>query len=987
MPTLSVRIIFFLLSFFYCLPTFSQLGTITFDIQKDKPEKFKSKTLKSETTGDKKFTRTKKLMQNTFTHYNYYFNANNRVNQVLERARMANKDDYTKLLPFYGYTFSATTAQKSELDSAIYKATAGILLHDLRNDWVDNLYLIIGKAYFFKQEFDSASTTFQFINYNLFPRKKKNDTQLIVGTNSNAGGNTISIASKETPTLLNKAFTVPPSRNDALIWQIRTLIEMQEYSESAGLINTLQHDQNFPARLKPELEEMNAYWFYKQKMYDSSATHLAKALAAAEDKDDKARWEFLLAQMYENTGQPAKASNYYSKAIKHTTDPLMDIYANLNNAKMYTTDGGKSFDNSINNLLKMAKRDKYSSYRDIVYYSAGELALEKKDTVTAEAFFKRSLLNNVLNAEYKNRAYLQLADIAFYKKNYKLAYAMYDSLNLTDNVLVERAAEISDLKKALSKIVERKNIIEREDSLQHIALLHESERMAYVQQVLKNIRKQNGLKDEAINNLSSSNIFNTNRNESADIFSQNDTKGEWYFYNPSVKAKGYSEFVSRWGQRSNTDNWRRKAAVQINITSLSAINDNNIAIVKNNASQTGNFNNSFSYDAMISNLPTTPEKLIASNDLIAAALFELGKLYQNSLENYPMAIDTYETSLQRFPARLYAGELYFNLLYCYQKTGNTAKATYYKNLLSSQFNNSKYAQLILNPNTAKQGAIDPVITKKYENIYTLYIEGNFEKAEKEKKIADSMYSNNYWSPQLLYIESVYYIKQRKDSIALNTLQNILTLYPNSILKDKATTMISVLTRRKEIEDYLTNLNISRSKEDSLIAINDKFSAQNKPLSEVKKPVTKGADTSRVVIVQPKIVTPQPIVSGSFSFIETVPHNVLMILNKVDPVYVSEARNAFIRYNREKFSSQNIEIKKDAIDIDRNILIFSQFATAGEALIYADKLKRSAASEVSWLPAAKYSFIIISDANLQVLKTNKDLQGYIKLLNTKYPGNF
>ncbi|MEJ7673913.1 MAG: hypothetical protein WKF59_14745 [Chitinophagaceae bacterium] len=37
------------------------------------------------------------------------------------------------------------------------------------------------------------------------------------------------------------------------------------------------------------------------------------------------------------------------------------------------------------------------------------------------------------------------------------------------------------------------------------------------------------------------------------------------------------------------------------------------------------------------------------------------------------------------------------------------------------------------------------------------------------------------------------------------------------------------------------------------------------------------------------------------------------MDKVDPVYISEARNAFNRYNREKFSEQSIEIAKDVID--------------------------------------------------------------------------
>ncbi|HEV8080785.1 MAG TPA: hypothetical protein VGP43_08740, partial [Chitinophagaceae bacterium] len=140
-----LRSVFTVLFFSYLIPAFSQLGNITFDIQKDKPEKFKNRTLKSETTGDKKFTLKKRISQNTVSHYNYYFNANNKFNEVIEKARTANKDDYGKLLPFYGYSLNTTAAQKTELDSVIYKATAGILLHDLRSDWVDNLYLLIGQ--------------------------------------------------------------------------------------------------------------------------------------------------------------------------------------------------------------------------------------------------------------------------------------------------------------------------------------------------------------------------------------------------------------------------------------------------------------------------------------------------------------------------------------------------------------------------------------------------------------------------------------------------------------------------------------------------------------------------------------------------------------------------------------------------------------------------------------------------------------------------
>jgi hypothetical protein len=57
------------------------------------------------------------------------------------------------------------------------------------------------------------------------------------------------------------------------------------------------------------------------------------------------------------------------------------------------------------------------------------------------------------------------------------------------------------------------------------------------------------------------------------------------------------------------------------------------------------------------------------------------------------------------------------------------------------------------------------------------------------------------------------------------------------------------------------------------------------------------------------------------------------------------------------------------------------------MLYFDKIKKAAPSEVSWLQANKYSFIVISANNLQLLKTNKDMNSYKTLLNNLYPGKF
>ncbi|MEO5648987.1 MAG: tetratricopeptide repeat protein [Ginsengibacter sp.] len=1001
---------------FFCLllpEVYAQAGKITFDLQKDKPQKFKDKTLKSEKTGEKKFTLPRRFAQNTVSHYNYFFNANNKINSVIERARMANKDDYSTLLPFYGYSLANTASQSNELDSVILKATAGILLHDLRSDWVDNFYLLIGKAYYLRNDFDSAAMTFQFINYNLFPRKKKSeDDQLIVGSTDYASNKGISISSKEDRNIIDKVFTRPPSRNDALVWQVRTYIDMDEFSDAAGLINTLKNDAMFPARLVAPLEEMQGYWFFKQKMYDSAVMHMEKALPNAIDMADKARREYLLAQLYELNGKQDIASDYYDKAIRHTTDPLMDIYANLNKAKMLKGNGPDEMAKSINTLLRMARKDKFEPYRDIIFYSAAQLALEIPDTTAAISFYKKSALYNENNLSFKNKSFLKLAEISYLQKNYKNAYAFYDSLQLPDSTLNDITVIIEE-KNALAQIVKHINIIEREDSLQSIAALSAADRDAFLKKLSKKLKKERGVTEEDISYGNSASAYFNAKNPPQDIFSNNDTKGDWYFYNTSVKAKGYTEFKRVWGKRQNVDNWRivsggdqnpvsntrgrnqndpsqKSNLITGDLDPMAPVDTTNMITDMGNPLEDINFQQDVSVQGLLANVPVTKPLMDSSNHKVAISLFQLGKNYQNLLEDYHAAIETYERSLNRFPDSLYQGELYMNLSYCYTKTGNLAKANFYKNLLLKKFAGSQFTQYVLHPERFNPSKKDTAAAKRYNDIYNLFIEGNFSQAINEKLKADSLYGNNYWSPQLLYIESVYYIRERKDSIAISILNQVITQYPTSPLKEKAATMLDVLSRRDSIESYLTHLQIERVKEDSqMVVFDDTKVSRNVQLAtgNIKTQPDATPVTPEKAVINPEKKLPPPVRNATFVFDPNSSQYVVMVLNKVDPVYSSEARNAFTRYNREKFYSLNLQVVKDTLDKERTLLVFSEFINAEAAITYRERIKKDAANEVSWLPADKYSFYIISNTNLELLKENKKLQNYIDLLNEKYPGKF
>ncbi|HYC28898.1 MAG TPA: hypothetical protein VEB42_08780, partial [Chitinophagaceae bacterium] len=139
--------------------------------------------------------------------------------------------------------------------------------------------------------------------------------------------------------------------------------------------------------------------------------------------------------------------------------------------------------------------------------------------------------------------------------------------------------------------------------------------------------------------------------------------------------------------------------------------------------------------------------------------------------------------------------------------------------------------------------------------------------------------------------------------------------------------------------------------------------------------------------EPKAVTP-PVAKSAYTFNAQEPQLVIVVLDKVDPVYVTEARNAFNRYNREKYYTKTIDVVNVPLDDNIKLVVMNNFENASTAIEYVEKTRQVAGSEIiPWMPPGKYTFYIISPANLEVLKTKKDVKEYVKELSTVFPGKF
>ena len=1047
-----------------CLALQAQGGV---DYTLTKPKKFENRTLASESSNDgKKIKKFRRFVQNTITHYNYYFNSNEKIKMILARAKASFKDDYTRLLPFYNYSLDATAAQKRELDSIIYKSTMGILIHDTRSDWVDNLYLLIGRTYYYKKDFDSAFITFQFVNWAFAPKDKEGNDQPI-GSNYNRdeGTSADKVATREHPNIGQKVFSLPPSRNDALIWKARTYIAKDQFAQAAGLIEILLHDPQFPPRLEPSLQEVRALWFYRQNIYDSAAIYLEKALPAAENSEETARWEYLIAQLYERTRDSYHAKMFYERTVKRTYNPILEIYARLNAIRQNRDSSEDYIAHNIAALEKMAHRDRYESYRDIIWFTAAQMELERNNKPGAINDLRQCVKYSAGSTNnQRNKAFLQLANLSFEDKNYRNAKRYYDSLTLTtaDLATLGDVSWLTDRKAALTTLVRQLDIIDRQDSLQRITALPQPQRDAYIRKLVRTLRRQQGLRDEADSNFAG-NAPLTNNNTVPDLFASGGNATDWYFDNPGLKAKGYSDFKTKWGNRTNVDNWRVASLARNNFGPRTG---NRITPdVSDSAGRSLPAGNTIDFKTLLSHLPLTPEKMKTSMDSIEGALFALGRTYQDGIADYPYAINSYDSLLTKFPETRRREESLFNLYYCYLKLGDEENARRVLGLLNQKYPNGAFTARLNNPDSADGGAgsIKVKATEQYEKVYNDFIEGQFGQAIEEKRVADSLYGDRYWTPQLLYIESVYFIRTRQDAQARTVLTGITTKWPKTPMAAKATTLLDVLNRRRQIEDYLTRLQVTRAVDDDTITVapqidtaaqnaanrrprlvrndsnllvknipgakpavagpGDKLKADTASLNKINMDAGRlanlhrlqdslqqallkaSADSLQAAILKRKTDSIAAAVkklqadsiqlaaklhnlNSAFTLTPDQGHSVLMVMDKVDPVYVSEAANAFSRYNTEMYYSKFYKTENASLSDSLKLMIISQFANAGDALDYMKNMKALAPREiVPWLPAGKYSFLIISNSNLGLLLKNKDMNAYKQFVQAAYPGTF
>ncbi|MGB3948418.1 MAG: tetratricopeptide repeat protein, partial [Bacteroidia bacterium] len=606
----------------------------------------------------KKNTAMHRGWHNMNARYNGYFYSREYLKESTKKVEKEYKDDFAKLIPLFVYTTNDNAKNYyADFDKIIKKSSTVIQRHAIINPkskeeianackWIDENYVLIGQAYFYKREFFTALEMFEYVA---------------------------------------KKYPNPEAKYTGLLWSIRANNEIGSFSKSEMAMDDIRSAEDFPVNNKVftrELALVTADYHMKREDYAKAVPHITKAIELTKNKIKKARYLYVLAQLYAKIGDNNKASSYYAQIPKLHPSYDMEFSAKINQARLMDADPTKSKEVK-KQLQRMLKDGKNIEYRDQIYYALAEIAYKEKDIAQALHYLDNSIAESTTNNTQKALSYLRRADIYFEKPNYKAAEANYDS---TMTFLPKDFPDyqfIADRKKSLTALVLNLNVIATEDSLQRMAKMSEKERNNAIDKIIKTIEDEEELKKEqelqAKNNPDPLVQNNPLKNTT-----QTPGNSSWYFYNPTTVTFGVTEFNKKWGPRKLEDNWRRseKSQEMAVVNNDDSYNEEDSVAVKTKIELVAEKNaNKKDRNYYLKKIPLTPEAIEKSNNKIAEAYNNAGTIYKEQLLNNPKSVETFEELLVRFPNNKYKLSSYYQLYRTYLIMGNDSKSDYYKNLL------------------------------------------------------------------------------------------------------------------------------------------------------------------------------------------------------------------------------------------------------------------------------------------------------------------
>lgn len=728
---------------------------------------------------------TNRTYHNINSQFNAWFNGNESLKEGVGLQLDKHKDNYLKVLQVYPIVKKEdATSTSPQTDRAIEKATKVIKKHSMYIKgveyckWIDDSYLMMGKAFYYKQDYENAQKTFNYI------------------INSYKNGDKL---------------------DEAKIWFARSCVKLKEFTRAETVMDELRLKIDKLKKNKSLKRYFNmayADMLIEQEQYLPAVEYVQEAIVLKPKRKEKTRLMYILAQLYQANGNLNSAYDEYAKVIRRSPNYEMSFNAKISMAKCYEGNSVERKEYLIKQLTKMLDDRKNIEYSDQIYYTLAEIALKDENETEAIEYLKKSIETSINNNYQKSASALKLGNLYFYQKNYTPSQQYYDTAitflpkDYPDYKNIKARTEI------LTNLVQNLIIIKTQDSLQQLAKLPENERMKIIDQIIEDyiIAEQKRQQEEA------------ERKQLLESLTENQTntqEGGWYFYNTATLKFGYADFEKKWGKRKLEDNWRRSVKDLV-LFEEKPDEDEEADSNKTKENTTQKPFNPRDRNSYLKDIPLTPELIAKSNDKIANALFNVGFIYKEDLNENQQSCNAFDTLYNRYPQfKKILPALYQNYQN-YLQANNLKRAEEIKQIIIKNYPNSYYAEILKDPNylliiseKEKEGE------KFYTNAFLNYSNKEYDSVVVKNKIAHQNYPKN---KKLLakfdYIKAISIgILFGNDSLK-NELNYIIKTYPDTEIKELA----------QYILDNIANYNKAVNNNDSVVfknvAVEEKFIVNN-----------------------------------------------------------------------------------------------------------------------------------------------------------------
>lgn len=709
----------------------------------------------------------------TTARYNGYFNANELIRQSMTTYRTSLKEDFYEILPIDPLPDEKeVVGLYPAIDTAVAKCTKVIQKHSMpsndkpsrkkeeHNPWIDENWITIGIAQYYRRDYDGAMKNFNFVK-----KFYANDPSIYVGE----------------------------------LWMAKTNIEMGKYTEAGFNISSLdkaieqqesgdnkkakesgkkEKDKKaavpaeVPKKIRFDIDKTKADLALRKGNKEDAIKHLKASLEHAKKSGDKARVNYVIAQIYESMGNNTEAKTYYTNVLKYNAPYEMNFNARLKRAFM---GGDEKVEKELKKMLKDAKN---AEFKDQIYFALADIETQKGNVPKSKEYLTLSAFYSTSNTRQKGMSYERLGNLAYSERNYVSAQKYYDSCS---NVIGENYPNAEAIKNKALKLADLVVAVETayyEDSVQRIARMSEDDRTAFIEQVIKKIQEEEKKRKEA--EARRLRELQDNQNQ----FVDNGSGNKWYFNNAKTRTQGFEEFKKLWGTRENEDDWRRSDKTTFAITqdkeSDSTATEDKIVSP-----------DSLTVEMLLTNIPLSDSAMKVSTDRLLESLYTAGIIYKEQLNEPELAKKQFTAVLNK---DLICDVDMSSSYQLYKMKEGTDAANVHKDHIMINYPNSDYANYLRDPNFfVKRKEMEALAVQEYVTILERYNRGIYYPViSKADMVIDNEPQNPYRAKYMLLKAMCMGQMSSNKQELLPVLERVVTEYPATDEAKRAQEMIQVI---------------------------------------------------------------------------------------------------------------------------------------------------------------------------------------------------